>query len=95
MRCNYFLSGPPVRTSAPHLAPHKIAVTDYGVPRNRGQGFDKRKSLRWERDGFRWQVWKRRGLLIQEEPIFLPQFPIFYRLFTDEVPEAQALTIGT
>ena len=30
-----------------------------------------------------------------EEPIFLPQFPIFYRLFTDEVPEAQALTIGT
>ena len=27
--------------------------------------------------------------------IFLPQFPIFYRLFTDEVPEAQALTIGT
>ena len=59
-----------------------------------GQGFDKGKSLRWE-DGFRWQVWKRRGLLIQEEPIFLPQFPIFYRLFTDEVPEAQALTIGT
>ena len=53
MRCNYFLSGPPVRTSAPHLAPHKIAVTDYGVPRNRGQGFDKGKSLRWERDGFR------------------------------------------
>ena len=95
MRCNYFLSGPPVRTSAPHLAPHNIAVTGYGVPRNRGQEFDKGKSLRWERDGFRWQVWKRRGLLIQEEPIFLPQFPIFYRLFTDEVPEAQALTIGT
>ena len=58
-RCNYFLSGPPVRTSAPHLAPHNIAVTGYGVPRNRGQGFDKGKSLRWERDGFRWQVWKR------------------------------------
>ena len=38
---------------------------------------------------------KGRGLLIQEEPIFLPQFPILYRLFTDEVPEAQALTIGT
>lgn len=83
-------------TSVPHLVHHKIVVTGYGVPRNRGQGFDKGKSLRWEKGGLRaGRFGKGRGLLIQEEPIFLPQFPIFYRLFTDEVPEAQALTIGT
>ena len=38
---------------------------------------------------------KGEGLFIRETHTSLPQCSIFYFLFMDEVPEAQAVTIGT